>query len=173
MPSRDDLVRYSVLENALRTSLRTLPCSSREDVRRWVHFACQCAAEMPADTDVFPTPGRADCQHGVELAARWARGEDIPAEELQEAWRRASRDAETLTAKMTGARAALWSMLCTIEAAMLAARAEGGEQVFAKLAQAVESAARYARQADPNRLVETAKRQKEILDGILRESQVG
>jgi hypothetical protein len=172
MPSRDEVVRISVLETAIRSALRSFPCSSSEDSRRLVYFACQCVLNTPTDEEESPRE-RDGFWDAFQLAERWSKGEAISSEELREAWRTASRGAETLTSKMTGAAAAHWSILCAIEAAMIAATGDLSVEAQRTLAGTAEAAARYARQACGTHSLKTAQHQKALLDEMLRTGKAG
>jgi hypothetical protein len=164
MPSRDDVVRWSKLEAALGAAFRSLSISTAEDARPWVRFACQCVLHTPCEDGGTPLAAAAQpsFRTAFQLAERWCDGEALSLDDLREARAVACKDVETLTPRLTGAAAARWSVLHAVEAALHAAAAT--PESLRQTVEAVEGAARYARQAAGARSVEAAQYQKDLFD---------
>lgn len=104
-------------------------------------------------------------QDGIRLVGLWLSGETVRAEQLQDAWMTARREADTLAKDMVGATAAQWAAIETIEAAQAAVTT--GAKTGQKVLQAVGFAALYSRAAGIRPSSETLQFQVDLADDLL------
>jgi hypothetical protein len=150
-----------MLEAVLRANLRAVPCATVDDARHCVRFACECVRHA-LDTEGVAIG--ADLRNALVLAERWARGENVPHDDLYEAWTIAGNLLEaSITVTATAAR---WAALWTIEAAVQGSSADVDAASLERVAEATQYAARHARLAEQGRPLETLEYQRSLFDAM-------
>jgi hypothetical protein len=167
-PTRDEIARLAIQETALRETILKQPCTTQEDARRFVRFACQCVSATPLGDGLTPVtipdfPQR--LKDGLSLAELWAAGRDLPRAVLEDILATSHRAAYTFSTRLSGAAAAEWAALSALEATLKAVVAGEKQELLAQVTEAAARAARYARAAgDPS--LEAIEYQKTIFREI-------
>jgi hypothetical protein len=171
---RDDATILALRERSFAADLSKVPCSTSEDASRFVVFACRCVQQTPLEGGLTPLVllrGHPVLHAGVALADRWASGEAVSSEQLQEAQENSFSAAQsaagsTNLVKMSGFPAACWAAANLVEAAAEAAESENDVARANEAAAAAGRAARYARLAGKTLSHETIEYQESLFASI-------